>query len=91
MWVLSLLAAMLLSLAAAPALAQAPPEGVPTPVRGTVEKLDGQNLTVKPKEGPLVTITLAANFTVSGVAKRSLADIKPGDYVANTSIKGSDG
>ena len=38
-----------------------------------------------------MTITLAANFTVSGVAKRSLADIKPGDYVASTSIKGADG
>ena len=91
MRVLSLLATMLLGLAALPAFAQAPAEGTPTPVRGTVEKLDGQSLTVKPKEGPAVTITLAANFTVSGVAKRSLADIKPGDYVANTSIKGTDG
>src|SRR5947208_135376 len=91
MRVLSLLAGMLLSLAALPAFAQAPPEGTPTPVRGTVERLDGRDLTVKPKEGPPVTITLAANFTVSGVAKRSLADIKPGDYVANTSIKGTDG
>jgi hypothetical protein len=34
---------------------------------------------------------LAPNFTVAGVAKRTLADIKPGDYVANTSIKGADG
>jgi hypothetical protein len=91
MRVLSLLAAVLFGLAATPAFAQAPPEGVPTPVRGTVEKLDGQSLTVKPKEGPPVTITLAANFTVSGVAKRSLADIKPGDYVATNSIKGTDG
>ena len=91
MRVLSLLAAMLFSLAALPAFAQAPPDGTPMVVRGTVEKLDGQSLTVKPKEGPPVTIALAANFTVAGVAKRSLADIKPGDYVANTSIKGSDG
>ena len=91
MRVLSLLAAMLFGLAGLPALAQAPPDGTPTAVRGNVEKLDGQSLTVKPKEGPPVTITLAANFTVAGVAKRSLADIKPGDYVANTSIKGTDG
>jgi hypothetical protein len=91
MRVLSLLAAVLFGLAATAAFAQAPPEGVPTPVRGTVEKLDGQSLTVKPKEGPPVTITLAANFTVSGVAKRSLADIKPGDYVATNLIKGTDG
>jgi hypothetical protein len=91
MRVLSLLAAMLFGLTALPAFAQAPPEGTPTAVRGTVEKLDGQSLTVKPKEGPPVMITLAANFTVAGVAKRSLADIKPGDYVATNSIKGSDG
>ena len=90
MRVLSLFAAILFGLAT-PAFAQAPPEGVPTPVRGTIETLDGQNLTVKPKEGPPVTVMLAANFTVSGIARRSLADIKPGDYVANTSIKGADG
>jgi hypothetical protein len=83
--------AALAALVAGPAIAQAPPDGTPMPVRGTIEKLDGQNLTVKPKEGPAVTIALAPNFTVSGVAKRSLADIKPGDYVANTSIKGADG
>ena len=41
---LSLIAAMLLGLGAMPALAQAPPEGTPTAVRGTVEKLDGQSL-----------------------------------------------
>jgi len=91
MRVLSLLAVMLFGLAGLPAFAQAPPEGTPTAVRGTVEKLDGQSLTVKPKEGPTVTVALAANFTVAGVAKRSLADIKPGDYVATNSIKGSDG
>src|SRR5437660_3054478 len=87
----ALLAAALIALLSGPAMAQAPPDGTPMPVRGTVEKLDGQNLTVKSKTGPVVTITLAPNFTVSGVAKRTLADIKPGDYVANTSIKGADG
>ncbi len=38
-----------------------------------------------------MTIGLAANFTVVGVAKRSLGDIKTGDYVASTSVKGTDG
>src|SRR5437773_3529491 len=85
------LAAGLPALPAGPAIAQAPPDATPMPVRGTIEKLDGQNLTVKPKEGPAVTVVLAPNFTVAGVAKRTLADIKPGDYVANTSIKGADG
>ena len=85
-----LAAALVALLAARPVIAQAP-DGTPMPVRGTVEKLDGQNLTVKSKTGPVVTVALAPNFTVSGVAKRTLADIKPGDYVANTSIKGTDG
>jgi hypothetical protein len=87
----ALLAATLAALLAGPAMAQAPPDGTPMPVRGTIEKLDGQNLTVKTKSGPAVTVALAPNFTVAGVAKRTLADIKPGDYVANTSIKGADG
>jgi hypothetical protein len=60
-------------------------------VRGTVEKLDGHSLSVKAKDGALLTVTLAPNFIVSGVAKRSLSDIKPGDYVATNSIKGTDG
>ncbi len=70
--------------------AQNPPAGPPNPVRGTIEKLDGQNLSVKTREGPVATIALADNFTVSGVAKRSLTDIKAGDYVASTSVKGAD-
>ena len=87
----ALIVAAWAALAGGPALAQAPPEGTPMPVRGTIEKVDGQNLVVKPKEGAPLTIVLAPNVAISGVAKRTLADIKPGDYVANTSVKGADG
>jgi hypothetical protein len=77
------------------ATAQLPPQGTsdaaPTRVRGTVEKLDGQTLLIKSRDGKAVTIGLAPNFTVLGVAKRSLSDIKAGDYVASTSAKGADG
>jgi len=82
--------AALLGLAATPAGAQNPPASPPTPVRGTIEKLDGQNLSVKTREGPVATIALADNVAVQGVAKRSLADINAGDYVASTSVKGTD-
>ena len=85
-----LLVTTLIGLAAIPAGAQNPPAGPPVPVRGTIEKLDGQNLSVKTREGPIATVVLADNFTVSGVAKRSLSDIKAGDYVASTSAKGTD-
>jgi hypothetical protein len=42
-----------------PAGAQQAPQGTPTRIRGTVEKLDGQALTVKSREGQPVTIALA--------------------------------
>src|ERR1044071_630413 len=78
-------------LAIMPALAQAPPVGTPTRIRGVVEKLDGQALQVKSREGALLTIALAPNYTCSGIAKRSLADIKTGDYVGAASLKSADG
>jgi hypothetical protein len=84
-------AAALIALLAGPALAQSPPEGTPTRVRGTVEKLDGQNLTVKSRDGQSVAVALAPNFEVSALVKKTLADIKPGDFVASTGVKDKDG
>ncbi|HEX9463430.1 MAG TPA: hypothetical protein VGB82_12600 [Alphaproteobacteria bacterium] len=72
------------------ALAQAP-QGTPTRIRGTVEKLDGNTLMVKSRDGQDLTIKLADNYAVRGVVKKSLSDIKPGDYVASTGMKGTDG
>jgi hypothetical protein len=81
----------LIALLALPAAAQNAPEGTPTRIRGTVEKLDGQSLTVKSRDGQPLTIALAPNFTVSYVVKKTLGDIKAGDYIATTSTKGADG
>jgi hypothetical protein len=86
-----LLAALLLLSLALPATAQNQPEGTPIYVRGTVEKLDGQNLSVKERDGSTVAVTLAPNTTVATLVKKSVADIKPGDFVASTGIKGKDG
>ena len=88
MWSKQLFAGALIALLAWPVTAQ---ETTPTRVRGTVEKLDGQVLTVKSREGPELTIALAPNFTVSFLVKKTLADVKSGDYIAATSIKGTDG
>jgi hypothetical protein len=86
-----LLAAGLIALLALPAAAQNAPEGTPTRIRGTVEKLDGQTLTVKSRDGQQLTIALAPNFTVSYLIKKTLGDVKGGDYIAATSVKGTDG
>ncbi len=86
------LAAALIALAVGPALAQTPPpDGTPTRIRATVDKLDGQNLTVKSRDGQALTIALAPNVTVMTLVKKTVADIKAGDYVASTGVKGTDG
>ncbi len=87
---LSFAIAMAVAVASAPVLAQAP-AGPPSHVRGTVEKLDGATLTVKSREGADVALTLPADIDISATVKRNLSDIKPGDYIASTSVKGSDG
>jgi hypothetical protein len=74
-----------------PALAQTPPANPPIRLRGTVEKLDGPALTVKSRDGQSVTVTLAPNYTVATLVKKSIGDIKPNDYVASTGVKGTDG
>lgn len=60
-------------------------------VRGTVDKLAGDTLTLTAREGQKLTVALPADTRISGTEKRSLADIKDGSYVASTSVKGPDG
>jgi hypothetical protein len=71
--------------------AQTPPAPAPVRVAGTVDKLDGDALSVKATDGQTTIVTLGANAAVYGVEKRTLADIKPGDFVASGGIKGADG
>lgn len=82
-----LLAVSLLLLYAAVAVAQTPP----VRVRGKIEKLDGQMMTVKTREGPSVTIKLNDNVTVAGVVAASLADVVAGKYVGIASLPQADG
>jgi hypothetical protein len=76
--------------ASAAAVAQTP-EGTRTRIRGSVETVDGPNLIVRTGSGQSVAIVMAPNFGVSGVVKKDLADIKPGDFVASTSVREADG
>ena len=86
-----LLAGALIALLILPAGAQQASQGTPTRIRGAVEKLDGKTLTVKSREDQTVTIALADNVAVAYLVKKNVGDIKPGDYIASTGIKGTDG
>jgi hypothetical protein len=83
-------AAAILAALAAPALAQAP-QGTPTNIRGTIAKLDGQTLTVKSRDGGMINVALASNFTVRTSVRKKLSDIHAGDFVGSTSLPGKDG
>src|SRR5262245_31271029 len=60
-------------------------------VRGTVASFEGSTLTVKTREGNSDAIMLTAGWTVSGVAKASVDDIKVGDFVGIASAPTADG
>jgi len=86
----SLLGAAVVSLAlvlATAASAQAPQ----VRVRGTIESVSGQMLTVKSRDGADMKIKLADNAPVRTVTKASLSDIKPGSFVGITAMPQPDG
>jgi hypothetical protein len=60
-------------------------------VRGTIEKVDGGTLTVKTREGDTVTVKVPDNVGVAGVVKRTLADIKPNDFVGIAAMPQGEG
>jgi hypothetical protein len=55
-------------------------------IRGEVVSLDGSALTVKTREGPTAAVALKPGWGVTGVAKASVEDIKPGDFVGIASL-----
>lgn len=80
-------------LAAAPALAQTTTPSLPfsPPVTGTIQSFDGKVLTLKAADGSVVAAALASNARIILAVKKTLADIKPGDFIASGGTKGPDG
>ena len=87
----SAVAAAVAMLFALPALAQNPPAAPPVRVRGTIEKVDGANLTVKARDGMDVKVAVTDATRIQSLVKKSLTDIKAGDFLASTGVKGTDG
>jgi hypothetical protein len=74
------------------AQAQQPqPGGPPVRIRGTIEKVDGNTLTVKARDGKTETIKLADNARITAMVKASLADIKVGTFIGVTAMPQPDG
>jgi len=60
-------------------------------IKGTVEKLDGNVLTVKQTDGASANITLTDKLVVVGVVKASLDEIKEGSFVGSAAMPQTDG
>jgi hypothetical protein len=60
-------------------------------VRGTIEKVDGNTLTVKAADGAAVTLMLTGDAKVVGIVKATLADVKEGSFVGSAAMPQPDG
>ena len=63
----------------------------PTRVRGTIEAVDGQTLTIKTREGNEVKAKLDDKATIAAIVKASYADIKQGAFIGVTGMPQADG
>jgi hypothetical protein len=78
----------IISAFASVAWAQQPP---PVRIRGTIESVDGATLMIKSREGTDMKVRMTDNVAVFGVAKTSLAEIKPGSYIGVSAMPEPDG
>lgn len=63
----------------------------PSRIRGTIENVDGNSLTVTARDGSTQKIAMASDIVVTGLVKTTLADVKPGSYIGVTGLPQADG
>jgi hypothetical protein len=80
------IAAFVVAAVSTAVLAQAP-----TRIRGTLEQVDGNVLTVKARGGELMKVRVPDNVVVTGITKASIADIGSGKFIGTTTVGQRDG
>ncbi len=86
----AVIAAGMSLIAASTAWAQMAP-AKPGHLRGTIEKVDGNVLTVQVRGGGTTTVKLADNPRVTAMEKAQIADIKQGSFIGVTAMPQADG
>jgi len=81
------IAALVIAATSAAVLAQTPP----TRIRGTLEQVDGNLLTIKARSGEVMKVKVPDNVVLMGVAKASMADIGNGKFIGTTTVGQKDG
>jgi len=80
------IAAVVIAAVSAAAFAQAP-----TRIRGTIEQVEGNTLTIKARSGEAVKVKVPDNVVVTGITKASVADIANGKFIGTTTVGQRDG
>lgn len=60
-------------------------------LRATIEKIDGNTITVKERSGEVMTLTLATNLVINEVFPIDISEIKAGSFIGSAATKGADG
>jgi len=60
-------------------------------IRGTIESVDGAMLMIKSRDGADMKVRVTDDVTVIGVAKSSMAEIKPNSYIGVSAMPEPDG
>ncbi|HLH91049.1 MAG TPA: hypothetical protein VKX28_21570 [Xanthobacteraceae bacterium] len=63
----------------------------PAHLRGTIEKVDGNVLTIQVRGGGTTTLKLADNARITALIKAQVSDIKPGSFIGVTAMPQADG
>jgi hypothetical protein len=84
-----LLALLMVAASTVYAIAQKAP--VPSRVRGEIEAVDGDTLTVKSRGGEDVKLHMTSDMRIVGITRISLSDIKVGSFIGTTTVPGPDG
>ncbi|MFC0406827.1 hypothetical protein [Roseomonas elaeocarpi] len=72
-------------------VAVAQPAPAPTRIRGTIDRIDGDILSIKPRSGPDVSVRLNADARIVGVKKAELSDVQSGSYIGTATVPQPDG
>ena len=84
-----LIAIAMMAVSSICAIAQQPPS--PSRVRGTIEAVDGDTVTVKSRSGEDVKLHMTGDIRIVGITRISLADVKVGSFIGATTVPGPDG
>ena len=82
--------AILFVLLGSPAIADDAKPAPSTRVRGTIEQVSGDVVTILTKVGQHQPVLMAPDTKIGTLRALTLADVKAGDFIATVAVKGSD-